>query len=421
MQPPPPSTRIGPGEIVDGKFRVERVLGVGGMGFVVAARQIGLERRVALKFVRASQCDPEALVRFMREARATVRLRSEHVARILDVATLSTAPTSFGPLDTPAVGMPYIVMEYLEGKDLAAVLRERGRLSVGDAVGYVLQACEAIAEAHAHGIVHRDLKPENLFLTSRVDGRPLVKVLDFGISKLTSGAESGPDAVSLTRTEDLVGSPNYMSPEQLRAARRADARSDLWSLGVILYELIAGVVPFQARSIMQLCALVIEAEPAPLVSVRPDVPIALSDAVMRCLRKDPALRFASVAELAHAIEPFAAGAEPGAAARLRGIATATPQRLADLPARPPSAPHSGAATNVSWAETQRGSSAPPSRSRAPLAWIAASVAAALVTLFALVALVFASRQALRAEGGRATAEPLRAPSELPPVADAGPR
>jgi serine/threonine protein kinase len=412
------SMRIGPGEIVDGKFRVERVLGVGGMGFVVAARQIGLERRVALKFVRASRCDPDSIARFMREARATVRLRSEHVARILDVSTLVSSPSVFSPPDTPAQGTPYLVMEYLEGRDLGALLRERGPIPFGEATAYVLQACEAMAEAHAHGIVHRDLKPENLFLTSRVDGRPLVKVLDFGISKLTIQPESGPDAMSLTRTEDLVGSPNYMPPEQLRAARTVDARADLWSLGVILYELIAGCLPFQGRTIMQLCALVMESEPTPLAKLRPEVPAALSDAIMRCLRKDPGERWPNVIALAAAIEPFATGAEPGVAERLRHISTAPPLHGdSSPPARPP--PHG--ATNVAWAETQRDGGP---RRRPPLAWVAAALAAAAVTLGAIAALVFlwqSARGAARDEGPGVTADPVPALSAIPRApADAAP-
>ena len=404
----PPSTRIGPGEIVDGKFRVERVLGVGGMGFVVAAHQLGIERRVALKFIRASRCDPESLVRFMREARATVRLRSEHVARVLDVATVTKPTTAFSGPDTPTPGTPYIVMEYLEGRDLAALLRDRGPLPIGDATAFVLQACEAIAEAHAHGIVHRDLKPENLFLTSRVDGRPLVMVLDFGISKLTIAGGAGPDAMSLTRTEDLVGSPNYMSPEQLRAARTADARSDIWSLGVILYELVAGRLPFQAKTIMELCTLVLEHPPRPLIEVRPDLPPALRDAILRCLEKDPARRFADVPALAAAIEPFAIGSEPGTAARLRNIAQVANPRPesgsheADAAKRLTPLPLSGAATNVAWAETRRGAGSGIPRRLGP---ILVSIAAAALTVGAIVAAVVVWRSSLEPDAPRVTAEP----------------
>jgi serine/threonine protein kinase len=337
----PPSTRIGPGEIVAGKFRVERVLGVGGMGLVVAARQIGLERRVALKFVRASRVDADAIARFLREARAVARLRSEHVARVLDVATL--------PAGSANEGTPYIVMEYLDGSDLASLLRERGPFVISDAVDYLLQACEAIAEAHSRGIVHRDLKPENLFLTARVDGRPLVKVLDFGISKLLDAG--GGRELALTRTADLVGSPNYMSPEQLRAARNVDARTDIWSLGVIAYELLCAKLPFRADTLMLLCSLVLEHEPAPILDLRPELPRALVGVILKCLEKDPAARFASVAELAAALEPFAS-AERDAAERIQRISL----RISAAPGATPEArvasPHGG--TDVAWAETERG-------------------------------------------------------------------
>ena len=210
------------GEMLAGKYRVERVLGAGGMGVVVLARHVQLDQLVALKFLLAqSLTNPKVVARFEREARAVVKLKSEHVARVLDVGTMEA-------------GAPYIVMEYLEGEDLSQTVERRGPLPVAEAVDYLLQACEALAEAHGMGIVHRDLKPGNLFLTRRVDGKSLVKVLDFGISKLEGGRED----LALTQPAEVVGSPKYMSPEQLRASRLADARSDIWSLGVILYELI---------------------------------------------------------------------------------------------------------------------------------------------------------------------------------------
>jgi serine/threonine protein kinase len=282
---------VSPGDVLAGKYRVERVLGVGGMGVVVAATHLQLEQLVALKFLLpAALAKPSAVGRFEREARAAVRLRSEHVARVSDVGTMED-------------GAPYIVMEYLEGRDLGARVDEDGPLSVVEAVDYLLQTCEAVAEAHALGIIHRDLKPQNLFLTSRVDGKPLVKVLDFGISKVTQGVEE----LSLTKTTDVVGSPNYMSPEQLRAARLADARSDIWALGAILYELLSGKVPFEAETLTQLCAMVISDPPRPLKELRADLPLDLIAIIERCLDKDPARRFQNVGELADALEPFAVG------------------------------------------------------------------------------------------------------------------
>ena len=345
------------GDILAGKFRVERVLGVGGMGVVVAAMHLQLDQRVALKFVLPSAIqNAETVERFSREARAAVRLRSEHVARVLDVGTLES-------------GSPYIVMEFLEGRDLAEVIAP-GPLSVRDAVDYVMQACEAIAEAHSIGIVHRDLKPRNLFLARRIDGRPLIKVLDFGISKMT--VPGSPEQMSLTRTTEVMGSPNYMSPEQLRSARNVDLRTDIWSLGVILYEILTGHVPFEAETVTQLCAMVLQDTPRVLHEYRPDLPPALTDVVFRCLEKDPARRFQSVAELAHALEPFGA-AETGAAARIGHVAT----RISGAPALSDS---SGArvavtgGTSVSWGETELASKR---TSRAPLALGAAFIAMVL--------------------------------------------
>ncbi len=240
---------VKPGEELLGKYRVERVIGTGGMGAVVAATHLELEQTVAIKFLYThAQNHPEALARFKREARAAVKLRSEHVARVIDVGQLES-------------GAPFIVMEYLEGEDLGDVILARGALASNEAVGFVLQACEAVGEAHSLGIVHRDLKPKNLFLTKTAKGLPLVKVLDFGISKLITG-----DDLSLTRTQSVIGSPNYMSPEQLRSARDVDQRADIWALGAILYELLTSHVPFPAETVTQLTAMVIADPPTPIES-----------------------------------------------------------------------------------------------------------------------------------------------------------
>jgi eukaryotic-like serine/threonine-protein kinase len=281
----------GPGDILAEKYRVERVLGIGGMGVVVAATHLQLGRTVALKLMLPqSSASAETSARFIQEARAASEVQSEHVARVLDVGTL-------------ADGAPFMVMEFLRGSDFAHLLRAHGPLPVIDVAGYVLQACEAVAEAHALGIVHRDLKPANLFLTTRVDGSPLVKVLDFGISKLTRA--HGFEDVALTKSQTLMGTPLYMSPEQLRSTRTVGPATDIWSLGCILYELLAGHPAFQAESAQALGA-VIAAGPAPRIrDVRPDVPSALQDAILLCLEKDPAARPASVGELARLIGPFA--------------------------------------------------------------------------------------------------------------------
>ncbi len=278
---------VGPGDVVGGKYRVERVLGAGGMGVVVAAIQTELDRPVALKFLLPKLLErPGLVIRFSREARAAAKLESEHVARVLDVGTLEG-------------GAPYIVMEYLEGHDLASVLAARGALPSEQAVGYVLQACEAIAEAHSRGIVHRDLKPGNLFLTNRASGAPVIKVLDFGLSKIVSSGEE-----HVTSESGILGSPLYMSPEQLMSPRTADARSDLWSMGVVLYELVTARAPFEYERIAGLVAAILQKPPVPMAHWRADVPAELQTVVFRCLEKDPSQRFPTVFHLAKALAPF---------------------------------------------------------------------------------------------------------------------
>ncbi|HEY0991237.1 MAG TPA: serine/threonine-protein kinase, partial [Kofleriaceae bacterium] len=254
------------GDVLAGKYRVDKILGIGGMGMVVAATHLEIDKRVALKFMLPSSHEsPEITARFTREARAAGRLNSEHVCRVIDV----------GRFDG---GLPYIVMEYLQGEDLGALLRRRGPLRVSDAVGYILQAIEGIAEAHANGIIHRDLKPDNLFLHKRNDGGTIVKVLDFGISKAKAAGLS-------TRTGDIFGSPAYMAPEQMESSRSVDHRADVWSLGIVLYQLVMGKPPFQAESLPLLCMSVVNDEPRPMSEIRGDLPDGFEAVVMRCLRK----------------------------------------------------------------------------------------------------------------------------------------
>ena len=271
-----------PGSVIAGKYRVEHLLGQGGMGIVVAAEHADLRTKVALKFL-SEECAGNAVVveRFLREARACARLRSEHVCRVFDVGRLET-------------GVPFLVMELLDGVDLARALVQYGPLDPATAAAYVIQACDAIAEAHDAGIVHRDLKPANLFLVRRADQRPLIKVLDFGIAKAQSDRDS-----AITHTETVIGSPSYMAPEQLRSARHADARSDIWSLGVVLAEMTSGIRPFEGESTIDL-ALQIMQQPARL---SPTMAPALLMVIERCLRKDPAERYQRVTELQAALAP----------------------------------------------------------------------------------------------------------------------
>jgi serine/threonine-protein kinase len=204
-------------------------------------------------------------------------------------------------------------MELLEGKDLESLIKARGALEITEAVGYLMEVCEGIAEAHALGIIHRDLKPANLFLTKRVDGTKLIKVVDFGIAK----HQVDPASKKLTGPLISMGSPQYMSPEQTRAARDVDATTDLWSLGVCLYEMLTGVPPFEAPSAAEVSALVLMSEPQPPVNVRPEIPVKLSEIVLRCMRKRKWERFPDVAALAEALEMFAPESQAGAAQRIR--------------------------------------------------------------------------------------------------------
>lgn len=277
---------VASGEVLAGKYRIEQKLGEGGMGVVYAATHLALDQPVAIKLLRTEMAShPEVAERFQREARAAAMIKSEHVARVLDVSTLDS-------------GEPYMVMEYLEGRDLEKTLEEDGPLTVARAASVIVEACHPLAEAHAQGIVHRDLKPANLFLAKQPGGRMVLKVLDFGISKATK------DSKKLTATSVIMGTPYYMSPEQIRTASDVDARSDVWALGVILYELVSGTLPFVGDNAASIIAAISMDAAIPLRQVAPGAPDGLARICDKCLLKDRDYRYRDVGELARALLPF---------------------------------------------------------------------------------------------------------------------
>jgi serine/threonine-protein kinase len=271
------------GHVFLGKYRVDAIIGHGGMGVVAECTHLQLGERVAIKMLRKDVLlDEDAVARFTREAQAAAKLKSEYVAKVTDVGRFEN-------------NVPYMVMEFLEGHDLGQLLEQRGVLPVPWATELMLQTSEALAEAHSHGIVHRDVKPTNLFVTWRPDGSALIKVLDFGISKSPTGAD-----MQLTQTQSLLGTPAYMSPEQMRSARLVDTRSDIWSLGTVFYELLEGRRPFEAESFSEMCVKVAVDPPAPMVNTPP----ALQPVILKCLAKSPDQRYATMADLGRDLVPF---------------------------------------------------------------------------------------------------------------------
>ena len=280
------------GQVLDGKYVITRLIGTGSMGFVFSAARSSLGDEVAIKVLRREVLsDAQLVARFAQEARVAARIQSEHVACVFDVGHLPD-------------GAPFIVMERLQGKDLRWVLAERGTLPTELAVDYVLQVCEALAIAHANGVTHRDIKPENLFASRQAQGDDVIKVLDFGISKMHVRRGSADEKLALVKTTMAIGSPMYMSPEQLRASD-VDGRTDIWALGCVLYELLTGNAAFSAPSLTELCAMILESKPPSPGSLGFDVPPDLEAVIGRCLEKDPSRRFQSVRELALALAPLA--------------------------------------------------------------------------------------------------------------------
>lgn len=310
-----------PGSRLIGKYEIVRPIGRGGFGLVYEAEHLGLRARVAIKVLRSEgRQHPQTLERFRREAWASAQIASPHVVRVTDVDVLED-------------GTPFIVMELLQGRDLEAELSARGRLPIRELVGYVLQAASAIHEAHLRGVVHRDLKPNNLFLVEH-GGTRSIKVLDFGLSKIAS-------ELSVTKTRAQLGTPLYMSPEQLRSAKSVDGRSDIWALGVILYRMLTLRTPFEGATATDVMVGIMS-QPAPeLTRLAPNVPPDLANVVMRALCKDPAERYQSVTELANALAPFG---PPGAFSSVvtlplnappLGPSTTLTDSSQDTPAAPP--------------------------------------------------------------------------------------
>jgi serine/threonine protein kinase len=275
------------GDTILGKYRVERLLGQGGMGVVLAVRHVQLGELYAMKMMHTRlPAGDDAAGRFVREARASARLKGDHVARVHDVGR-----TDEGDL--------YMVMDYLEGLDLKTYLAQNGRLPVEEAVDYILQACEGIGEAHEMGIVHRDIKPANLFLVrNKKTGQALIKVLDFGISKNMNPGES----TDLTQSGTMLGSPLYMSPEQMQYAHRVDSRTDIWSLGVVLYELLTGKVPFPGETMTQVVHSVMNLEPQSVQYHVPTVPASIDAVIKQCLKKGAELRLSTIDGLVQALQ-----------------------------------------------------------------------------------------------------------------------
>jgi len=379
-----------PGTILLDKYRIEAVLGRGGMGVVLKVTHLQLGEELALKLLSPEAAATQDVnARFLREAQSVSRLRGEHVARVTDVGMLPD-------------GIPYMVMEYLRGVDLAGELVRRGMLPPGEAVDYVLQACEALAEAHASGVVHRDIKPANLFLTTRPDGTPLVKVLDFGISKVAVGANA-----LLTKTDTVMGTQGYMSPEQMKATKDVDARTDIWALGIVLYECLCGRRPFEAESFS---AFVLKAATEPPPPMDPRLPRALQGVVLRCLEKDRRARFPSIAELAVALAPFA---------RDQRAAGVVVDRTKLMLQRPGSATEATAWPGVSPSATTLSASAGSPSSRSRRRYAIAGIISVLGSL-GVVAAVTASGGSGRGGDGSGVAQVASDAAEVHVVAPSSP-
>ena len=307
------------GEVFAGKYRVEHILGEGGHGIVFAARNIELGERVAVKLLKGVADDPVTAERFMREARAVQKIRGEGVARVHAVDRLEN-------------GDLFMVMEYLDGRDLRQEVVESGPLGVADAVDCILQVCDVLGRAHAMGIIHRDIKSANLFTVSRPDGHRQIKVLDFGIARSLDPVDE-----SLTQMPQMMGSPLYMAPEQIIDGRTVDERTDIWGLGATLFELLTGVPPFAGNTILQVLMRVQSQPPEDMRALRPEVTPALERVITRCLEKDREKRFPDVGSLSAALAPFSRlndGTQPSAPSRELPSAPAGRSARLSMPGAP---------------------------------------------------------------------------------------
>lgn len=377
------------GEVLAGRYFVERVIGTGGMGCVVAATHVHLDERVAVKLLHPHLVsEPDTVQRFLREGRTAGRIQSPHVVRIKDV----------GELDG---GRPYIVMEYLEGEDLAAIQKQRGMLPAQQAVDYVLAAAEAIAEAHAMRMLHRDLKPSNIFLARMPDGRDCIKVLDFGIAK-AFGAESM--AGQLTQTAMVMGTPAFMAPEQLRKAKGLDHRVDIWALGVLLHKLVTNTLPFEGDTFAELSAAILTTEPVPLRRAFPHHTPELEAVIATCLRKNPEERFFDLADLALALAPLGTpAARPNVERILATLGRPSQRAVMVAPSEPLIGTTGAVAMSGAIPLVASPAAAPPRKSNTGM--IAFVALAAVLALVGLGTSVYAFRVRANARTGNATSQP----------------
>lgn len=390
---------VKPGEILGAKYQVERVIGEGGMGLVVAARHMELGHLVAIKCLHASALGHEgAVIRFEREARAAATLTSEHVARVIDVGRFEN-------------GSPYMVMEFLEGEDLFSMLRREGALSIADTVRFASHAADGLGEAHAAGIIHRDVKPSNLFAARRKKGGSVIKVLDFGIAKTIGGTgEHG-----LTATQALIGSPQYMSPEQVRESRTLDARTDIWALGVTMYECLTGRKPFDAPGMVDLCFAIVQQPPASIIAQRQDVPPRLEAVIFKCLAKDPADRYASMGDLQQElvmILTHVSGEGDLVMSRMPGIPLS-----GDPSALSATVQVDGIETANALARTQGSLGGPKAERKTPAVWVAV---VGLLVLGGLSMLFRGTDGVPQPASSVRAPEAVRAPEPVPPSANAAP-